>query len=285
LYDNENGEWKSDENAADYIYVGDAAPDGLENSHQLPLVGTSRLCKYHLVNLDQATPSKPPTELSFIEIDAIDITPELVERLKGLSDTALIIAARDYNDFYALRNAIFRIITAGLTIPIVASLKLRDTTSANLQIQTSAIAGPLFIDGLADGLMLTINQPADVSQVTQSSIRSTTFGILQASRVRITKTEFISCPGCGRTLFNLNQTLLKVKQRLAHLKGLKIGVMGCIVNGPGEMADADYGYVGSGPGRVTLYRKQEVVKKNIPEDKAVDELIELIKLNGDWVDG
>ncbi|MDD3568729.1 MAG: (E)-4-hydroxy-3-methylbut-2-enyl-diphosphate synthase [Bacteroidales bacterium] len=285
LYDNENGEWKSDENAADYIYVGDAAPDGLENSHQLPLVGTSRLCRYHLVNLAQATPSKPATELSFIEIDAIDITPELVERLKGLSDTALIIAARDYNDFYALRNAIFRIITAGLTIPIVASLKLRDTTSANLQIQTSAIAGPLFIDGLADGLMLTINQPADVSQVTQSSIRSTAFGILQASRVRITKTEFISCPGCGRTLFNLNQTLLKVKQRLAHLKGLKIGVMGCIVNGPGEMADADYGYVGSGPGKVTLYRKQEVVKKNIPEDKAVDELIELIKLNGDWVDG
>ena len=349
LYDNENGKWKSEENAADYIYIGDTSPDGLENSHQLPLVGTNKLCKYQLIKLSEAPKLKSSTELAFAEMDAVDITHDSIEMMKSLPKVALIITARDYNEFYALRNAIFRITTAGLTIPIVASLKFKDTSSTNFQTQTSAIAGPLFIDGLADGLMLTVNQPinqstnqsinqptnqsinqstnqpinqstnqpinqptnqpinqptnqpinqstnqpinppADVRQagrsITQSAIRSTAFGILQASRVRITKTEFVSCPGCGRTLFNLNQTLLRVKERLAHLKGLKIGVMGCIVNGPGEMADADYGYVGSGPGKVTLYRKQEVVKKNIPEDKAVDELIELIKLNGDWVEG
>jgi (E)-4-hydroxy-3-methylbut-2-enyl-diphosphate synthase len=297
-YDIDSGNWKSEENAADYLYIKDTSPEGLENTHQLPLVGTNKLCKYQLIKLSEAIKQKSNTKLVFAEIDAVDITHDSIEMMKSLPKAALIITARDYIDFYALRNAIFRIITAGLTIPIVASLRLKNTDSASYQIQTSAIAGPLFIDGLADGLMLTVNQPINqpinqstnlptkgIRQVTQSSIRFTAFGILQASRVRITKTEFISCPGCGRTLFNLNQTLLKVKDRLAHLKGLKIGVMGCIVNGPGEMADADYGYVGSGPGKVTLYRKQEVVKKNIPEDNAVDELIELIKLNGDWVDG
>jgi len=298
-YDVESGNWKSEENAADYIYIKDVSPEGLEKTHQLPLVGTNRLCKYQLIKLNDATKQISTTKLVFAEIDAVDITNDSIEMMKSLPNTALIITARDYTDFYALRNAIFRIITTGLTIPIVASLRINNIDPASYQIQSSAIAGSLFIDGLADGLMLTINLPADVSQsgqstnltqdpkhneITQSSIKSTAFGILQASRVRITKTEFISCPGCGRTLFNLNQTLLKVKERLAHLKGLKIGVMGCIVNGPGEMADADYGYVGSGPGKVTLYRKQEIIKKNFPEDNAVDELIELIKLNGDWID-
>ena len=122
------------------------------------------------------------------------------------------------------------------------------------------------------------------SSVDDESVKNVAFGILQASRERFTKTEFISCPGCGRTLFNLNETLRKVKSQTAHLKGLKIGVMGCIVNGPGEMADADYGYVGAGPGRVTLYKGKEVMKKNIPEEQAVDFLVELIKEHGDWVD-
>jgi len=112
----------------------------------------------------------------------------------------------------------------------------------------------------------------------------TAFGILQATRTRISKTEYISCPSCGRTLFDLQETTAKIRARTSHLKGVKIGIMGCIVNGPGEMADADYGYVGTGAGVITLYKEKEVVKRNVPAAKAVDELIELIKQGGDWVE-
>src|SRR5690606_18418088 len=115
-------------------------------------------------------------------------------------------------------------------------------------------------------------------------VNSTAFGILQATRTRISKTEYISCPSCGRTLFDLQETTSKIRARTSHLKGVKIGIMGCIVNGPGEMADADYGYVGTGPGKITLYKEKTVVKKNVAEENAVDELIQLIKQHGDWVE-
>jgi (E)-4-hydroxy-3-methylbut-2-enyl-diphosphate synthase len=115
-------------------------------------------------------------------------------------------------------------------------------------------------------------------------VNETAFNILQATRTRISKTEYISCPSCGRTLFDLQETTAKIRLRTSHLKGVKIGIMGCIVNGPGEMADADYGYVGSGPGRITLYKGKEVVKRNVPTPQAVDELINLIKDGGDWIE-
>jgi (E)-4-hydroxy-3-methylbut-2-enyl-diphosphate synthase len=115
-------------------------------------------------------------------------------------------------------------------------------------------------------------------------VNETAFNILQATRTRISKTEYISCPSCGRTLFDLQETTAKIRSRTSHLKGVKIGIMGCIVNGPGEMADADYGYVGSGPGRITLYKGKEVVKRNVPTPQAVDELIGLIRDGGDWID-
>ena len=115
-------------------------------------------------------------------------------------------------------------------------------------------------------------------------INALSFGILQATRTRISKTEYISCPSCGRTLFDLQETTAKIRKETNHLKGVKIGIMGCIVNGPGEMADGDYGYVGTGPGKITLYNEKNIVENNIPEDKAVDALINLIKANGDWVE-
>jgi len=118
--------------------------------------------------------------------------------------------------------------------------------------------------------------------ISAEQINSVAFGILQASRVRVTKTEYISCPGCGRTMFQLQSVIARIKERTSHLKGLKIGIMGCIVNGPGEMADADYGYVGAGRGKVSLYKKKECIERNIPEEEAVEKLIELIKVNGDW---
>jgi len=139
--------------------------------------------------------------------------------------------------------------------------------------------GPLIFDGLTDGLFIFNQFHSDASPTRDEQ---TAFGILQAGRVRTVKTEYISCPGCGRTLYNLEETIARIKAATSHLKGLKIGIMGCIVNGPGEMADADYGYVGAGRGKISLYKQKECIEKNIPEAEAVEKLIELIKANGDW---
>lgn len=148
----------------------------------------------------------------------------------------------------------------------------------NLQLYAATDLGALLVDGFGDGIWIDAPE-ADIAAIT-----STAFGILQATRSRISKTEYISCPSCGRTLFDLMETTQMIRSRTSHLKGLKIGIMGCIVNGPGEMADADYGYVGSGPGKVTLYRSKEVVKKNVTSDKALDELINIIREDGNWVE-
>ena len=145
-----------------------------------------------------------------------------------------------------------------------------------MQLYAATDIGGLLVDGMGDGAMLTYEN------LTQAN--KTAFGTLQAARTRMTKTEYISCPSCGRTLFDLQETTAMIRSRTDHLKGVKIGIMGCIVNGPGEMADADYGYVGSGPGKITLYKGQEVVKKSLPPELAVEELINLIKEYGDWVE-
>ena len=147
----------------------------------------------------------------------------------------------------------------------------------DFQLYASTDFGALLIDGLSDGVWVVSDLPAQ-------KVMATTFGFFQATRTRISKTEYISCPSCGRTLFDLQETTQLIRSRTSHLKGLKIGIMGCIVNGPGEMADADYGYVGSGVGKITLYKGQEVVKRALPSEQAVDELINLIKEHGDWVE-
>ena len=167
---------------------------------------------------------------------------------------------------------------ASLTHPVIVSRNYDQASDENFQLESAADTGLLFLDGYGDGIGLS------GSMQSVSFLLSTSFGILQATRVRFSKTEYISCPGCGRTLFDLQTTTATVREQTGHLKGLKIAVMGCIVNGIGEMADADYGYVGAGKGKVTLYKEKEVVRKNIPEDEAVDQLMELIKENGDWVD-
>jgi (E)-4-hydroxy-3-methylbut-2-enyl-diphosphate synthase len=149
----------------------------------------------------------------------------------------------------------------------------------DLQIRAAGDLGSFFMDGLGDGIWLE-NQ----GNISQSDVIETAFGILQAAGARISKTEYISCPTCGRTKFNIQQTLANIKKSTSHLMGLKIAVMGCVVNGPGEMADADYGYVGAGPGKVNLYKGKEVRKNNVPEKEAVHELIQLIKDNGQWTD-
>jgi (E)-4-hydroxy-3-methylbut-2-enyl-diphosphate synthase len=271
--------WEKSENSADFFYIGNAEPLNIPNPLGLPLIGYSSLCCYPLRNIDGALNGEG--ELSstkrFVEVDVDGLSQSEFEKILTLPSTVLILKGKEKHSFYSLRNFIFNLINVSSEVPCIVSIELNEVNPNNFQVISSAIYGSFFIDGLADGLMITTT-----SEISNQTIKATCFGILQAARVRISKTEFISCPGCGRTLFNLNDTLKKVKERTSHLKGLKIGVMGCIVNGPGEMADADYGYVGAGPGRVTLYRRKEVVKKNVPEEKAVDELINLIKESGDW---
>ena len=138
--------------------------------------------------------------------------------------------------------------------------------------------------GFGDGIFLEKDEEKSLKSIGVEQLNAVAFGILQACRVRVTKTEYISCPSCGRTMFNLQTVIARVKASTSHLKGLKIAIMGCIVNGPGEMADADYGYVGAGRGKVSLYKKKEILERNIDENEAVDKLVELIRANGDWHD-
>lgn len=199
------------------------------------------------------------------------------EWLKNESNAVLILQAHSENPTFEQRRFIIELMNRSINLPVIVHRRYSENHLPVLRLKAAADIGLLFLDGLADGLFLENEKNIQEEKLLQIS-----FGILQASRSRIYKTEFISCPGCGRTQFNLEKTAEKIRQRMGHLKGLKIAIMGCIVNGPGEMADADYGYVGSGAGKVTLYRNKEVIKRNVPEEKAVEELERLIQEYGDW---
>ncbi|MDE7389171.1 MAG: (E)-4-hydroxy-3-methylbut-2-enyl-diphosphate synthase [Muribaculaceae bacterium] len=191
-------------------------------------------------------------------------------------DAVVILTSRHANAPGELQAARHRMIRQGVDNPVIMQLEYADTDSDSLALKAAADFGALLLNGTTDGISIISKAGLPVTELA--------LGILQATRTRISKTEFISCPSCGRTLFDLQSTLRAVKGATAHLKGLKIGVMGCIVNGPGEMADADYGYVGAGPGRISLYRRKELIVKNIPQEEAIDRLVALIKENGDWKD-
>ena len=183
-----------------------------------------------------------------------------------------------------VRALLHRLMLEGMTNPAIIRLDYQECTAEDLQIKAATDMGTLAFDGLVDGILLTNRpKPADVATAEPSiSPLSVAYAILQAARLRTTRTEYISCPSCGRTLYDLPQTIARIKAATSHLRGLKIGIMGCIVNGPGEMADADYGYVGAAPGHVNLYKRKVCVEHGIPEDQAVDRLITLIKEGGDW---
>ena len=185
-----------------------------------------------------------------------------------------ILEARSGNPTAELRAAILDLEPADT--PVIIRRRYDDTDLTTLAVKAAADLGPVLLDGLADGIW--IDAPAH----DEETIREVELMILQAARVRFSHTEYIACPSCGRTLYDIEQTLERIKARTSHLKNLRIGVMGCIVNGPGEMADADYGYVGAGPGRITLYRGREIVERNIPQEEALDRLVELIKADGAW---
>ena len=198
------------------------------------------------------------------------LSPENIAKLKTLKDIIIVANSAHANPVGELRAVVHKLASAGVAAPVIVRRRYNEQTVESLRIKAAADLGVLFIDGLADGVW--IENPG----VTAEEVNSIAFGILQATRARISKTEYIACPGCGRTMYDLQGTLAKIKAATAHLKGLKIGVMGCIVNGPGEMADADYGYVGAARGKVSLYRQKECVEKNIPEEEAIERLLQLI---------
>ncbi|MGQ1945788.1 (E)-4-hydroxy-3-methylbut-2-enyl-diphosphate synthase [Geofilum sp. OHC36d9] len=207
-----------------------------------------------------------------------DIDDSLLRALKNDSQVVIYLSTNHRNGVAAQRAFFLWLLQHELTHPVVVARSYRSDDEEKVQITAAADTGMLFLDGFGDGLSLNLPNLSSKFNV------ELMFGILQASRVRFSKTEYISCPGCGRTLFDLQSTTALVRAKTGHLKGLKMAVMGCIVNGIGEMADADYGYVGAGPGKISLFRNRELVLKAIPQEQAVDKLVELIRENGDWVD-
>lgn len=211
-------------------------------------------------------------DLKFLFLSYMACNDEIIALLRHHPEIVVIAQSNHPNRLGELRGLIHQLTCQGLENPVVIFEHYSENNAEDLQIKAAADMGALIFDGLCDGIFL-FNQ----GNIASTVIDATAFGILQAGRARTSKTEYISCPGCGRTLFDLQSTLARIKAATADLKGLKIGVMGCIVNGPGEMADADYGYVGAGRGKVSLYRRKECIEKNIPEEQAVDKLLELIR--------
>lgn len=212
-----------------------------------------------------------------VEASLQDISGTFIRERLQHPDTVLVYNLSNANPQGELRWLHHILHTCHSDVPVVFRLHLAEKDPADFLVKSAASLGGAFIDGFGNGIWLTNAIP-----LSTEIMRSAAFGILQACRARMTRTEYIACPSCGRTHFNLIDTLSHIKASTSHLKGLKIGVMGCIVNGPGEMADADYGYVGAGKGKITLYKARAVVKRGIPEENAVEELIRLIKENGDW---
>ncbi len=216
--------------------------------------------------------------LNFLLVKTNELNDDLLKAVSSGQKTVLILESNNEHAMPDLRRAFIELINRDIKIPVVVKRKYFSSDDEKLALESATDIGGLLIDGLGDGVWIE----AGDSKI--KKLNEISFGVLQAARTRISKTEYISCPSCGRTLFDLQVTTANVRKRTDHLKGLKIAIMGCIVNGPGEMADADYGYVGSGPGKITLYKGREVMKKNVEADVAVEELVGLIKENGDWID-
>ena len=278
--------WGIGDQACDYLYVG-------KNKIDFKLPGTIRLIQdYDCWEHSMASISSPlmcledylesTTDQSFVKflsINSKDLNQRVINKIKIDSSVVLLISTDSSCALQDQRRLFMRLINNSCFAPVIIK-RFYDINSYDLlQLYASTDIGGLFIDGLGDGLFVDVDAKYNIDRINALS-----FGILQASRARISKTEYISCPSCGRTLFDLQETTAKIRSRTDHLKGIKIGVMGCIVNGPGEMADADYGYVGTGRGLISLYKGQEVMKSNIPSSNAVDELISLINDHGDWID-
>ncbi|MEC9209286.1 MAG: (E)-4-hydroxy-3-methylbut-2-enyl-diphosphate synthase [Bacteroidota bacterium] len=276
--------WHISEMASDYVFVGNHDLD-FEVPGTLSVIYNYKKWQEHkkgypfLTVNDYLDKTKLSRKLNIIYICLEDLSEKLFTKLKTDKTAVLLIDTYNKNGVAEQRKLFTELMNHRIKTPVIIGKAYRDLSEEQLQLSASSDFGSLLLDGLGDGIFIAAENCGS-----DQSINSLAFGILQATRTRISKTEYISCPSCGRTLFDLQETTAKIREVTDHLKGVKIGIMGCIVNGPGEMADADYGYVGTGPGKITLYKEQTVIEKNIPEKKAVTALIDLIKEHGDWVD-
>ena len=283
-YNRSDDKWNIKEQAVDYIYVG-------ENQIDFKLPGTLNvICDAKSwTNQEQTYPifgtledfqkaKNTSNQLNFVCVDVSDLT-KIDDLLKIDKPIVLVTFSSNFHRMAEKRRFFIELMHKNIKIPVVVFNDYEDIDDESFQLYASTDFGALLIDGMSDGIWIKTENCSNLQLNT-----STAFGILQATRTRISKTDYISCPSCGRTLFDLQETTAKIRAKTNHLKGLKIGIMGCIVNGPGEMADADYGYVGVGKGKINLYKERTVVKKNITESEAVDELVNLIKEYGDWVE-
>ena len=273
--------------ACDYIFIGNNTVDfeipgtlGLVTSAKNWQKQTDKPRLYPLFSVDDylETDFHSP-QLNFINARIEELSELFMETLENDPTAVLVIETDNEHGMAEQRRMFIELINNECSTPVIIKRSYNDLTDDKFQLYSATDFGALLIDGLGDGIWIDANNCGS-----KQFMNSTAFGILQATRTRISKTEYISCPSCGRTLFDLQETTAKIRAKTNHLKGVKIGIMGCIVNGPGEMADADYGYVGTGPGKITLYKEKEVVRKNVPELEAVDALIDLIKQHGDWVE-
>jgi (E)-4-hydroxy-3-methylbut-2-enyl-diphosphate synthase len=273
--------WNLQDLAADYVFIG-------QNKLDFEVPGTlGVICDienwktnyqqkqgfYPFVRVENLT-EIDFEQTAFCILKAEEKIPSEISNYRNLN---LVLETNYSNKTQLFRNFFIQLNKQKIELPVILKLDSKEKDAETFQLYVSSDAGSVLIDGFGDGLWITAEQPATL-------VNSTAFGILQATRTRISKTEYISCPSCGRTLFDLQETTAKIRERTSHLKGVKIGIMGCIVNGPGEMADADYGYVGTGPGKINLYKEKTVVRKNVAENEAVQALIDLIKEHGDWVE-
>jgi (E)-4-hydroxy-3-methylbut-2-enyl-diphosphate synthase len=306
LYDAATDKWNMSDQSADIIYLGNQVPEfdlpmGLKVVHDYDawLTLDQKDKSYPIIKAADYTSIKLKSkQLNFIECDAASFDSELIIKLKKDRSAVIVLTTSNKHGMAEQRRAYMKLIQHEVKNPVIVQRTYENLTLDELRLFSSTDLGGLLIDGFGDGVWLKANNISDRTIQSETYIKSfikkkesnesvinrTLFGILQAARVRISKTEFIACPSCGRTLFDLQETTEIIRKRTEHLKGVKIAIMGCIVNGPGEMADADYGYVGSGTDRITLYRGKDIVRRNIPTESAVDSLIEIIKEDDNWID-
>ncbi|NLR78777.1 (E)-4-hydroxy-3-methylbut-2-enyl-diphosphate synthase [Chitinophaga eiseniae] len=297
VYDAPSDKWNIGDAAADYLYTGKQVPGfGLPGTlrvvvdadHWQHTASSTEIVPYFTAEqYVQALASGKTAPVNFVQYNCNNSNATQEELLRQLQQPAiaanaiLVATATGSNAMAAIRRLFISLLTDNIKVPVIIQSISQQPTADEHLIHHATEAGALLLDGFGDGIWLTNQAPVTGET---ASLNNIAFGILQATRTRISKTEYISCPSCGRTLFDLQETTARIRAVTHHLKGVKIAIMGCIVNGPGEMADADFGYVGSGVGKITLYKGKEIVKRGLNSDVAVNELIDLIRENGMWVD-
>jgi (E)-4-hydroxy-3-methylbut-2-enyl-diphosphate synthase len=274
------------EQSVDFVYLADQLPSftlpgNLKQLYHYPTWKklVSKVNCHPLYSLQEyLAADEKCSALNLVELSLADMHSDTFQQIPLDKTLVFVLTSTAENAMQEQRQAFFLLEEIGIKVPVIIKRSYPAVSENEFQLYAATDAGALLVDGFGDGIWL------EAGQLSPQLLLSTSFGILQATRCRISKTEYISCPSCGRTLFDLQETTQLIRSRTDHLKGIKIGIMGCIVNGPGEMADADYGYVGTGPGKITLYRGKEVVKKNVNTENALDELIEIIREDGNWVE-